>query len=859
MKKPILTLILTLIWQLTFAFFPTVRNYSKDSHGGGTQTWDITQSGSGVMYFANNDGVLEFDGVEWNLYRLPNFSIVRSLYFDASEHRLYAGGTNEFGYFEVGDGSMRYTPLLDSLGLSTTEIWRIGRTSSEDLFIEEKDKVHVIGKDGIKTAPNSNFDEDNITCTAENEYYRAEGTSSSGIYIIRKSDGNRFNLTTASGLQSNTVLSAFFDAGGNLWLGLNKGIDHINLESPMFRLFGNPDNFGAGYAFASLGEMAYIGTNIGIFCIPVSKMMGSYSDSDFTRIQGIDGQVWSLYSQDGLIFCCHDKGIFIIKDTKVQKHIPLNGVWKLMPLDGKDGVLFGCTYEEPFILKKRANSWEFSNYIEGIDMSSKAFEQDYNGTIWFSHHVKGLYAFSLDDDLTHAINLTHFGKKQGFPTDRGNFPQKYRSELIFASEGGFWAYNYSKDTVLAINALNRLFSGTANSMGIFETSDRSIRYFWNGGLQAIEYTSQDGKRIMDSLSLKSLIGKRPLGFESNSSLGGGRLMLNTENGFTIVDSHNLGQENQSGRFPPFVKSIRLKNNGNTVYIGREQTDSIVRLKYNENSIELEFVEPDYNGDKQIEYSCKLEGYNNDFSAYGTSNTKEYTKLPSGRYTFVVRSKNPLWGGLEQQTRLNISIARPWYSSTAAKILYILAILGLSAGAFKLAKRSYLRKANELARKKSEQMQKEQMKLDVESKAEDLAASTMDLMRKNELLQNISGQIDKAIEGVKGGDDSSTQLRRLRQISALIDENIEHDAGWKKFESNFDVVYSDFLKRLGEQYPNLSMSDKKLCAYLKMDLSSKEIAPLLNMTVRSVEMTRYRLRKKLGLEQGENLSEFLQRF
>lgn len=74
-----------------------------------------------------------------------------------------------------------------------------------------------------------------------------------------------------------------------------------------------------------------------------------------------------------------------------------------------------------------------------------------------------------------------------------------------------------------------------------------------------------------------------------------------------------------------------------------------------------------------------------------------------------------------------------------------------------------------------------------------------------------------------------------------------------------MVYNDFLKRLGEKFPRLTVSDKKMCAYLKMGLSSKDIAPLLNMTVRSIEMTRYRIRKKLGLSREDNLTEFLQKF
>ncbi len=93
----------------------------------------------------------------------------------------------------------------------------------------------------------------------------------------------------------------------------------------------------------------------------------------------------------------------------------------------------------------------------------------------------------------------------------------------------------------------------------------------------------------------------------------------------------------------------------------------------------------------------------------------------------------------------------------------------------------------------------------------------------------------------------------------IKKNIERDDNWKKFEANFDIVYENYLKRLGEKFPVLTVSDKKLCTYLKMGLSSKDIAPLLNMSFRSVEMSRYRLRKKLELNREINLTEYLQNF
>jgi FixJ family two-component response regulator len=115
------------------------------------------------------------------------------------------------------------------------------------------------------------------------------------------------------------------------------------------------------------------------------------------------------------------------------------------------------------------------------------------------------------------------------------------------------------------------------------------------------------------------------------------------------------------------------------------------------------------------------------------------------------------------------------------------------------------------------------------------------------------------DDIKSSHDSTTILSRLVKMERSIKQNLENDNNWKRFEENFDLVYENYLKRLGEMYPELNTADKKLCAYLKMDLSSKDIAPLLNMSVRSVEMSRYRLRKKMDLDRDMNLGEFLQKF
>jgi DNA-binding CsgD family transcriptional regulator len=107
------------------------------------------------------------------------------------------------------------------------------------------------------------------------------------------------------------------------------------------------------------------------------------------------------------------------------------------------------------------------------------------------------------------------------------------------------------------------------------------------------------------------------------------------------------------------------------------------------------------------------------------------------------------------------------------------------------------------------------------------------------------------------DDAPGPLRqKLRQVTRTIETDIQLDNNWEQFEIYFDQVHENFFKRLRQKYPDLTPKDQKLCAYLRMNLSTKEIAPLLNISVRGVEISRYRVRKKLGIDSDTNLVAFI---
>jgi len=259
--------------------------------------------------------------------------------------------------------------------------------------------------------------------------------------------------------------------------------------------------------------------------------------------------------------------------------------------------------------------------------------------------------------------------------------------------------------------------------------------------------------------------------------------------------------------------------------------------------------------------------------------KEYTHLPKGNYVFKIRANNIL-ESKEALTSYSFTILPAWYESKLAIFIYIILFLALlfwtvlfinkrsKKGALDMERMKEIELKEqkkhfeaETSEKKREikELKNQQLQYELRHKSQELASSTMNLIRKNEILLDIMDNITKVSDDIKASHDSNTLLSRLNKMERTIKQNIENDNNWKRFEENFDLVYENYLKRLGDMYPDLNTSDKKLCAYLKMDLSSKDIAPLLNMSVRSVEMSRYRLRKKMDLDREVNLGEFLQRF
>tara|TARA_B100000929_G_C15438017_1_gene397047 strand:- start:560 stop:1036 length:477 start_codon:yes stop_codon:yes gene_type:complete len=144
-----------------------------------------------------------------------------------------------------------------------------------------------------------------------------------------------------------------------------------------------------------------------------------------------------------------------------------------------------------------------------------------------------------------------------------------------------------------------------------------------------------------------------------------------------------------------------------------------------------------------------------------------------------------------------------------------------------------------------QLRNEKLEQDMANKNRELAVSTMSLIKKNEFLTSIK-------EKLKNSGDTA----KVKSVIKTIDKDISEEDNWKFFKKAFSNADKDFFKKVKAKHPELTSNDLKLCAYLRLNLSSKEIAPLLNISVKSVEIKRYRLRKKMELDREVNLTDYI---
>lgn len=927
-------------------------NFDKARYGKGAQTWQIAPYDDKWVYFANKNGMLQFDGNVWSIFPLNNASDVRSVLASSIQKKIYVGGINEFGYYEPGkDGSLVYHCMSDTLDKECRflgNVWGIHETDNI-LYFQGDDRVvkflngkytaiemnakidcsnmvngilyigtdhgvwFLVGntffplqgaeelaskrirgivpfKDGVLVATAYNglyycngktvepfvtgaeefIRENEVFCVAKRDNKVALGTIHKGLLLIDCSTMQLKYFNENNGLHNNTVLSVSFDIAGNLWAGLDSGIDYVCLTSPFTNLYSYPYFFGTGYTAALENNLLYLGTNRGLYYThyPV-KLNGDLPD--IHPILQSSGQVWNLCRIGDELFCLHDRGVFLVKGTTMERVTDITGAWCCQQVMGRPDMMYVGVYNGVYLVAKRNGMWQTVCKIEGLADSCRFFEQETDRILWI-YNADHVTRVELNDNLSKSINQKEYGTADGFPVNHDMYISKIEGRIYFATPNGIYKHNPHKDIMEACPDMNNLLNGASNYSRLLEYHNRLISLSPHEICIANLGTYKRGANTSINPIQRLLVELIPT-FESIIPLSDSLMVIPNEEGFALFKIPAVrGRQDRSHSL--YIKSMYLSYPKDSLvytanFLGEKPVPSI---SYSSNSVRFDYGLSLFAAGDDIRFQYRLN--KSSWSDFTTVRTKEYSNLSEGEYTFEVKVIFP--DGTTSSDEISFSILPPWYRSIPAYICYfILALLSLwylyrwdDIRVKRKEKLAVVEKDKEIHEMEKEyeqekerqekqimQLEKEKLEFDLQHKSQEMANLMINFVRKNEMLTEIKSEIIK-VSALLKGDSSREGKQQLLLINNKIDANIQSDEVLKRIEDQFDLVHNNFMKRLHAKHPDLSNNERMMCAYLKMNLSTKEIAPLLNISVRGVETIRYRLRKKFGLEREDSLLDYL---
>ncbi len=914
-------------------------NYTKSDYHADIQNWSITQGEDGIMYFANNEGLLAFDGSEWELYRHPDNLIIRSVARGPGT-RIYAGTYEDFGYWEKDAyGTMSYHSLgaqVSDFDFHNQEIWKI-LVNGDSVWFQSFTVVFLYAGGVVKTIPSpgmitsfsdvggriyavisgrglfrlqngdfrlvddSPFFRDNmirvilpygeegllIATSVEGIFTFTEadgirpwqpgrtrmmkdrvvnrgllapdgmiifGTQLYGIYIFDPEGNFQFNINQGNGLQNNTVLALYTNDQGYLWVGLDNGIDLVDPGSGISFYRDNQGEIGAVYSLLVYGDLLFAGTNKGLFYSPISNLENAgITELDFRLLPGSESQVWSLERFGDQVFCGHNDGTYEVQDLEFKQISDVSGGYSIKTMYAGDvPYLIQSTYTDLVIYENRNGRWVFRNRIRGFNQPAEYIEADHLGYIWAGHIIKGLYRVELNRELTEIARSVYYGSANGFASDFRIGVFNINNRVVFLNEGKFYTYDDLNDTILPYELLNQSVNPgerfhrvvQANANEYWLVSERSLMLY-RIGQESAELVISYPFDVFDNRQIKY--------YENLRQIDSSRSILCLDNGFVLLSERESGRRKVEKL--PLIKKINATGGKRSIDLPLEQAgmSPVPELPHHLNSLHFHFACPVYG--TNIRYRIRLEGLDEDWILLNASQYR-YDRLPAGDYVFHLMALDG-WGSQTGEVTWGFHILSPWYWSTVSKIVYLLSIvlflllvrryyaIRLAAQEMKLNEE----KENEIIKVRNEQLHSE-----ISFKTKELANTTFSIIKKNELLLEIRDALDREL--ISAGPE---QRKSLGKIARLVDRNISNEEDWKVFESNFEQAHEEFLHRIRDKYLHLTPSDLKLCAYLRMNLSTKKIALLLGISARGVENHRYRLRRKLELDRESNLTEFLMRF
>jgi len=908
---------------------PIITNFKKQDYEAASQNWSVAFNKDGLAYFGNNIGLLEFDGITWNLYQLPNGSIIRAVAID-DDNRIYTGGYRELGFWEKdAAGIFQYhslSSLVDEQFYTNEEFWNIfivGKKvyfhSFSGIFIYESGSFHVIRPGFVNYATQSgnniyftiqdrgiykisgnsfiavhespffenktvrffSVNDDNNTSiigTESNGLFLYDiitnqfipwlpqlrsffvenkinhgarfsdnkiiiGTILAGIVIIEESGKLLYHLDVEKGLQSNTVLGLSSDNFGNVWLALDKGIDFISFTPSLAYSVIENNEMGALYSAKLYNNTMYIGTNQGLY-----KRSWTEQNRPFELIPGTQEQVWECKLIDNSLFIGHNLGTFVIKNDKIDKISNYSGGYSIIKFPQNPNLLIQSTYSNLVVYKKERGKWTFSHTIDDFNNLIRYLAFDHLNNLWASHLYQGVYKIVLNDELNAIKTIKHYGKNSVF----GKYGQntnvfKVENRIVFTTNKLLYTYNDLNDSIVSYDLLNENLGEYAESFRIVPAPDHRYWFISKSGIACFEILLDSINKIKEYP--KALFVPK---YENIAPLSKEQALVCLENGYALINTAYTNEGNAIIDQQLQLKEITINDKDDNLQSIPNSHDNI-SIPFTKNNLQVRYSFPYFSSEK-IRFQYRIEGLTNYWSQPLEKPIFNVKRIPPGTYKLSVKAING-WGNSSKINDFIFIVDPPWYNTAFAYLTYaiIFAFLAIYSR-YLTIKRVKLKEKRKRLIKEREliQLRNEKLRDEISFKSQQLANSTMGIIKKNEFLLLLKEKLKKQKDSL----GTRYPEKYYHSIVKKIDENISGQDDWNVFEANFVQAHETFLKNLKQSFPELTPSDLRLCAYLRINLTTKEIAPLLGISVRGVENHRYRLRKKLQLGADDNLTDII---
>jgi len=798
------------------------------------EIWHILKDRNNI-YFQSFSRIYRYDGKKiTELRSKDNFMFMRNV-----RNRLYIQFLNK-GLYELSGNQFLFLPGTEPLAsavvssilpfpgnrllITTTKhglfIYDHGALSEWKIAISDELKQNIVNK-AVVLSTDSSF---------------AFGTISKGLYIVDRNGNLKYHFKKENGLQNNTVLSLHEDNHKHLWLGLDQGIDLIKLSSPIVSYQTNDNPLGSTYAAAIWKGKLYVGSNNGVF---VKKWLSS---DPFQPVRGLEGQTWTLKVFNDQLLCGHNDATYRIEENGIRKISAVNGGWVFLPVITKtDTLILQGSYTGLHVYKKdRKGMWTYRFPVKGIPpIPAKQIIQAKDGSFWLAHAYRGLYHAALTPDLDSAISWKSYKAPMDIPSEFAVEISPWKQKVLIKAGNTFLEPDsqnklvLSKDLKIKDDDGFKIRTGTEEDW--FKIYLNRVLFYHKNELRALELSLIKNSETIIALSEQYYF-------------------FCLDNGYALYDRKFKDKPDEATKTPVIRKVINLRNLSELF-----STESNTTLPADVRSIRIMYALPVFG--QNIQYKYRLKGLSEQWSEWTNQNYVEYTNLSSDDYTFEIKSSIN-----DRITDYHFIITPYWYETVWAKLLFVFLAAAVLTGIIIYQETRLIKHRRKLMEEQEEKLRQqklvnerrimeirnENLQNEIKNKSQQLSNVAINVVRKNEILQEIRDELQQVKQ------ELGQQLPNIhyQKLLSSIERNVAGKDDWVLFEENFNEIHDEFFKRLKNICPAISPSELRLAACLRMNLSSKEMAPVLGISVRGIEIKRYRLRKKLGLDNDLNLTEYM---